>query len=90
MRVWTELRQSSKAAFRRPTPGSVMSQHSSHALDKIARGVDGYSDDSGMKNFTVLVMFVNHADILTDRYINRRLAYHRVNEGEWLEEEICP
>lgn len=84
------MRQSTQATFRRPPPGSHMSPPSHRAIDKIARGVDGYSDESGLENFTVLVMFVNHADCLTDKYMNRRILYHRVNEGEWVEEEVCP
>lgn len=90
LRVWSTMRQSAQASFRRPPPGSPMSPPSHSAIDKIARGVDGYSDESGLENFTVLVMFVNHADCLTDRYMNRRVLYHRVNEGEWVEEEVCP
>ena len=89
-RIWAEMRQSTKAAFRQPTPGTVMTDQNAYLIDAISRGVDGISDDAGMSNFTVLVMFVNHADCLTDRYMNRRLLYHRVNEGEWVEEQVCP
>lgn len=83
------MRQSAKASFRRPSPGSTLSQSNAQLIDAISRGVDGSHDERGLENFAVMVMFVNNVDCLVDR-LNRRSHFSRVNVDEWSEQEVCP
>lgn len=91
-RVWELMSPPAKSSFRRPTPGSTMDDTHRRQLDKLARGVDGASDEKGLSNFVVVVMFVNDADVLVDAAgsTNRRHKAHRVMEDDWIEEEVCP
>lgn len=89
LRVWSEMRQAAKSSFRRPTPGTSLSESSAHLIDAISRGVDGSSDEDGLENFNVMVMFVNSADVLGDR-VSRRSLYERVSGDDWIEQEVCP
>lgn len=88
-RIWDSMSPKAKASFRRPDPGSTLTEDHRRHLDKISRGVDGTGDEAGLDNFAVIVMFVNSADLFFDN-LNRRSKCFRVEEDEWIEEEVCP
>lgn len=89
LRVWNGMRGAMKSSFRRPPPGTPLTDTKAHLIDKISRGVDGSSDESGQDNFIVMVMFVNSADVLMDR-LCRRIQHHRIEDDCWIEQEVCP
>ena len=89
LRIWDSMQGSMKSSFRRPPPGTPLTEEKAHLIDKISRGVDGSSDESGQENFVVMVMFVNSADLLLDR-LCKRFQYQRVEGTEWIEQEVCP
>lgn len=89
LRIWSEMRHSAKSSFRRPMPGTALTKPSANLIDAISRGVDGTSDDVGLENFSVMVMFINGADVLADK-VNRRSLYERVEGDDWVEQEVCP
>lgn len=89
-RVWSTIRPATKDKFKRPPPGDYVSAQSAALLDSISRGVDGRSLQMSLDNFTVMVMFVNHADVLRLGPANQRHLYHRANDDEWVEETVCP
>lgn len=88
-RVWSLMRSSMKSSFKRPTPGAKLTDARAHLIDKIARGVDGSSDEQGMDNMIVMAMFTDSVDVLMDKS-GRRIQYSRVEGDEWMETEICP
>lgn len=89
-RVWSIMRRATQDKFKRPPPGDYISAQSAALLDSIARGVDGRPLQTSLENFTVIVMFVNHADVLRLGSANQRVLYHRANDDEWVEENVCP
>lgn len=88
--MWSTIRPATKDKFKRPPPGDYVSAQSAALLDSISRGVDGRSLQMSLDNFTVMVMFVNHADVLRLGPANQRHLYHRANDDEWVEETVCP
>lgn len=89
LRIWNGMSPAAKASFRRPYPGSIMSPASAKLIDAISRGVDGSSDEAGLENFNVIVMFVNGTDIFADK-VSRRAVYERGTDDDWTEQEVCP
>lgn len=87
-RQWDALSADLRSTFRKPAPGSEITDDSRRLLDSIRRGVDGKKEDSGLKNFAVLALFVDSVDIVElDK--DRRFQYDR-EDGMWVETEVCP
>lgn len=88
-RVWNSLSKGLKLSFRRPAPLLPLDESNQKLMDKISRGVDGKKEESGMKNFALVGMFIDHADYY-DMEKNRRYLYHKDQTYTWSEMEVCP
>jgi|UPI000151B036 pyridoxamine 5'-phosphate oxidase len=87
-RQWDALSPALRSTFRKPPPGSEITDENRRVIDSIRRGVDGKKEDSGLKNFAVIAMFVDKVDVVElDR--DRRYVCER-EDGMWVETEICP
>lgn len=89
LRVWNELSKGLKLSFRRPAPKSALDELKQNSIDKIHRGVDGKGEDSGLKNFAVVAMFVESVDYYEVEK-DRRYIYKKDSSHVWSEEEVCP
>lgn len=92
LRVWNGLSRSMKKSFRKPIPGSPLTEENRKLLDAINRGVDGSNSSTGYENFVVVCMFVELVDevILGGSGYDRRYLYRKTNNDYWKEYEICP
>jgi len=88
-RVWQLLSKGLKLSFRRPAPLLPMDDTNQNLVDKILRGVDGKKEETGLKNFAVVGMFVDHVDYY-DMEKNRRYLYDKDQAYVWNEMEVCP
>lgn len=88
-RIWGTLLKGLKLGFRGPLPGTPMDDDKQKLIDKISRGVDGKKEDSGIANFAVVAMFIDHVD-LYDSEKQRRYFYDRDDSHHWEEQEVCP
>lgn len=88
-RIWKMLSKLLKLAFRGPDPMLLMDDEKHNLIDKISRGVDGKKEDSGMKNFAVVAMFINYVDYY-DLEKSRRCIYQKDENHLWSEHEVCP
>ncbi|PSK38970.1 hypothetical protein C7M61_002276 [Candidozyma pseudohaemuli] len=88
-RVWNDLSKGLKLSFRRPAPRSMLDESKQNSIDKINRGVDGKGEDSGLKNFAVVAMFVETVDYY-EQEKDRRYIYQKDSSHLWSEEEVCP
>lgn len=91
-RIWNTLSRSIKSTFRKPTPGSRLTEEKIKLLDSIGRGVDGASDEDGLENLVVVVLFVDKVDFVDIGYNGqgRRLIYRRLAGDHWRETAVCP
>ncbi len=92
-RSWNNLSSGMKASFRKPAPGSALTNEKRLQLDAISRGVDGESDDHGLNNFGVVLLFVDNVDIVDLDGANgagRRVLFERVERDQWNSNEVCP
>lgn len=92
LRVWNALSRNMKKTFRKPTPGSPLTEEKRKLLDAINRGVDGSNSSTGYENFVVVCMFVDIVDEvnLSGSGYDRRYIYRRTNNDTWKEHEVCP
>lgn len=92
LRVWNNLSRSMKKSFRKPIPGSPLTEENRKLLDAINRGVDGSNSSTGYENFVVVCMFVELVDevIMGGSGYDRRYLYRKTNNDNWKEYEICP
>jgi hypothetical protein len=92
LRVWNELSRSMKKSFRKPIPGSPLTEENRKLLDAINRGVDGSNSSTGYENFVVVCMFVELVDevALGGSGSDRRYLYRKTNNDMWKEYEVCP
>lgn len=67
MRQWATLSRQNKSLYRRPGPGSPLTEATVALLDKIQRGVDGASNDAGLENFGIVCLCVQGVDYLNLR-----------------------
>lgn len=88
-RQWGQMLRQLKKGFRKPPPGSPMTNTHYKTIDKIARGVDGKKDDLGLENFAVLALFVERVD-LVELDKDRRYVFEKDENHQWLEHEVCP
>lgn len=88
-RLWGSLSKGLKLGFRGPLPGENMDEKNQNLIDKINRGVDGKKEESGMKNFAVVGMFIDHVDYY-DQEKGRRYMYNKDKLHHWDEQEVCP
>ncbi|CAN6610370.1 hypothetical protein TRVA0_004S02542 [Trichomonascus vanleenenianus] len=88
-RVWHGMSPELKSSFRKPTPGTLLTDNARKRIDSIARGVDGASEESGKENFVVVLMFVNTVD-LYDNDQEKRTLFTRTKEDVWVEQDVCP
>lgn len=88
-RIWKTLSKQLKLAFRGPDPMLLMDDEKHNLIDKISRGVDGKKEDSGMKNFAVVAMFIYYVDYY-DMEKSRRCIYQKDENHLWSEHEVCP
>lgn len=87
-RQWYALSSELRSTFRKPPPGTDLTDEHQKTLDSIRRGVDGKKEDSGLKNFAVLALFVDAVDIVElDK--DRRFICEKL-DGTWVEQEVCP
>ncbi|KAK8441491.1 hypothetical protein ACI3LY_000200 [Candidozyma auris] len=89
LRVWGDLSKGLKSSFRRPAPRSLLDEEKQNMIDKISRGVDGKGEDSGLKNFAVVAMFVDTVDYY-EMEKDRRYIYEKDEYHLWNEHEVCP
>ncbi|ODQ63354.1 hypothetical protein NADFUDRAFT_84489 [Nadsonia fulvescens var. elongata DSM 6958] len=89
-RVWNSQGSKMKSTFRKPAPKTLLTSEARKKIDSITRGVDGSSDDAGLENFTVVLMFVNQVDYYKLDGIGRRWIYTRIQDDDWKEQEVCP
>ncbi|SMN22491.1 similar to Saccharomyces cerevisiae YGR017W Putative protein of unknown function [Maudiozyma saulgeensis] len=64
MRQWGQMSRGAKSLYRKPAPGSPLSEANRKKLDKIQRGVDGAHDDTGLENFGLVCLLVDKVDYL--------------------------
>lgn len=88
-RQWGQLSKSMKKSFRKPPPGSPMTESSHKSIDSLSRGVDGKKDEDGLKNFALVALFVDYVD-LYELDKDRRYVYERDSLHQWVEHEVCP
>ncbi|OBA19694.1 hypothetical protein METBIDRAFT_218903 [Metschnikowia bicuspidata var. bicuspidata NRRL YB-4993] len=88
-RIWGTLSKGLKLGFRGPLPGENMDEKNQNLIDKINRGVDGKKEESGLKNFAVVGMFIDHVDYY-DQEKGRRYIYRKDKSHHWDEQEVCP
>lgn len=91
-RVWHSLSRSMKTSYKKPIPGSPLTEENRKLLDAINRGVDGNNSSSGYENFVVVCMFVELVDevVLGGSGYDRRYLYRRTSNDMWKEYEVCP
>lgn len=88
-RQWNLLSKGLKQSYRKPTPLSEMNDSKLKLIDSINRGVDGKKDIEGLKNFSIIGLFVELADFV-DLDKDRRYIYKKDVSGTWSEKEVCP
>ncbi|GEQ72881.1 hypothetical protein JCM33374_g6569 [Metschnikowia sp. JCM 33374] len=88
-RIWDSLSKGLKSGFRGPLPGEIMDEKNQNLIDKINRGVDGKKEESGLKNFAVVGMFIDHVDYY-DQEKGKRCIYSKDESHHWNEQEVCP
>lgn len=88
-RVWDDLLGQLQLLFRGPTPRLPLDTEKQNLIDKIARGVDGQGEDSGLRNFAVVAMFVDYVDLYDSEKV-RRYLYRKDDGHHWEEQEVCP
>lgn len=88
-RSWDSLSKQLKLSFRGPEPNLLMDDEKHNLIDKITRGVDGKKEDSGLKNFAVVAMFIEYVDYY-DMDKSRRYIYEKDENHLWSEHEVCP
>lgn len=88
-RVWSSLSKGLKRSFRRPAPLLPMDDANQNLVDKISRGVDGKKEESGLANFAVVAMFIDHVDYY-EMEKDRRYLYSKETTFMWSEREVCP
>lgn len=88
-RSWDSLSKQLKLSFRGPEPKLLMDDNNHNLIDKITRGVDGKKEESGLKNFALVAMFVEYVDYY-DMEKNRRCIYEKDENHLWTEHEVCP
>lgn len=64
LRQWNSLSRTAKALYKKPTPGSPLTEETSRQLDKLQRGVDGGKEDAGLENFGIVCLCVQRVDYL--------------------------
>lgn len=89
-RHWEALSPSMRASFRKPPPGTLLTDASQRQLDALSRGVDGASDDDGLDNFACVLLFVNAVDVVDVHDVGRRQYFARVGLDDWTEQDVCP
>lgn len=89
LRVWNDLSKGLKLSFRRPAPKLMLDEEKQNSIDKISRGVDGKGEDSGLKNFAVVAMFIEAVDYY-EMEKDRRYIYEKDDSHLWSEQEVCP
>lgn len=89
LRVWNDLSKGLKLSFRKPEPKLILDEEKQNSIDKISRGVDGKGEDSGLKNFAVVAMFVESVDYY-EMEKDRRYIYEKDDTHVWKEHEVCP
>ncbi|VEU20931.1 DEKNAAC101833 [Brettanomyces naardenensis] len=91
-RCWEAMSRNMKKAFKKPLPGSLLTENKSKLLDSIDRNVDGTTSSSGFENFAVVCMFVDLVDYLDlgAGGVNSRYVYKRLDGDDWKEYEVCP
>ncbi|KAH3661551.1 hypothetical protein OGAPHI_006399 [Ogataea philodendri] len=89
-RCWNALSRSLKRSFKRPAPGTQVTEEKYKLLDSINRGVDGTS--SGQENFVVVCLFVKAVDLVElTGGVDRRYLYKKSYDIDaWKEYEVCP
>ncbi|GMF01563.1 unnamed protein product [Ambrosiozyma monospora] len=89
-RIWSGLSRGMKKSFKKPQPGSVLTDEKLKLLDSISRGVDGGSSE--YDNFVVVCMFVDSVDYVdfSGGGRDRRYVYKKTGLGTWREIEVCP
>ncbi|CCF58965.1 hypothetical protein KAFR_0F03690 [Kazachstania africana CBS 2517] len=82
LRQWNCLSRSAKALYRKPAPGSLLTDETSKILDKIQRGVDGTKEDAGLENFGIICLCIDKVDYLNlkDGRGGERKIFKRVFE----------
>lgn len=92
LRVWNSLSRSMKTSYKKPIPGSPLTEENRKLLDAINRGVDGNNSSSGYENFVVVCMFVELVDEVTlgGTGYDRRYLYRKTSNDTWKEYEVCP
>lgn len=88
-RIWGTLSKGLKLGFRCPPPREHIDEKNQNLIDKINRGVDGKKEESGLKNFAVVGLFIDHVDYY-DQEKGRRYIYDKDDSHHWNEQEVCP
>ncbi|GMM57836.1 hypothetical protein DAKH74_044520 [Maudiozyma humilis] len=79
-RQWASLSRQNKAMYRRPAPGTALTDATRAQLDRIQRGVDGASPDAGLEHFGVVCLCVTAVDYLNLRGGSERTLFHHTRE----------
>ncbi|RLV89682.1 Uncharacterized protein JA1_005055 [Spathaspora sp. JA1] len=88
-RQWKNLSKPLKKSFRKPSPKQPITDESAKIISSIQRGVDGKKDDEGLKNFSVVGLFIDYVDFYElDK--DRRYIYETDEYQNWTEQEVCP
>lgn len=92
LRVWNALSRNMKKSFKKPLPGSPLTEENRKLLDAINRGVDGSNSSTGYENFVVVCMFVELVDevVLGGSGYDKRYLYRKTHNDLWKEYEVCP
>lgn len=92
LRVWNAMSRNMKKTFKKPLPGSPLTEENRRKLDAINRGVDGNNSSTGYENFVVVCLFVELVDevVIGGSGYDRRYLYRKTNQNTWKEYEVCP
>lgn len=87
---WTSLSTKLKSSFRKPEPGSKITEEKQKLLDSISRGVDGSHEEDGKKNFSLVMLLVDKVDFVDLNGHQSRYLYERYDKDQWSEDDVCP
>lgn len=92
LRCWNMMSRNAKKTFKKPMPGSLLTEEKSKLLDSIDRNVDGTTSSSGYENFAVVCLFVDVVDYLDlgAGGADSRYVYKRLIGDDWKEYQVCP
>ncbi len=92
-RHWYKLSSNSKSYYRKPLTSTLLTNDNINYLDSLSRNVDGNNEDDGLKNFALILLFVDKVNYIDYEAMNgagQAIISQRIDINEWIETEVCP